>query len=352
MPALADVLSALTDYANKPATAHDLRAEPGDTFGGPPFTTLMQFVQGLGARADLDAVITAVAATIRTSDPFRSGTIALACGTLVEWGGDPGTVFPHLLSELPRHLALARRAHEHEEMAPGALFDADPDAARAAKGLTYLLLATMTVICRKAEFRQALRADPEIISGIEAIHSTHREANFVARVLDLVDDTELLVLAPNEQKGFFVKLEAIASCAHLFTLLQAALIDGGHLAGAPTDPEVLAVARGEQPPEQLLTDHARFHFTPWYSLTSAEPSAESALDGLMVMGVEAHPSGIPRFEDVPVVLVGPTVFAARSWDSNFFANIHDALRSRVEIIEVLSEAEAAKWLGRIRSAPR
>src|SRR5262245_17324142 len=146
MPTLADVLSAFADYANKPATAHDLRAEPGDTFGGPPFTSLMQFVQGLGSRAELDAVLAAVAAMIRASDPFRSATIALLCGTLVEYGGDPGAVFPHLLSELPRHLALARRAHEREEMAPGALFDADPDAARAAKGLTYLLLATMAVI--------------------------------------------------------------------------------------------------------------------------------------------------------------------------------------------------------------
>jgi hypothetical protein len=312
----------------------------------------MQFVHGLGSRAELDAVLTAVAAMIRASDPFRGATIALACGTLVEWGGDPGAVFPHLLSELPRHLALARRAHEREETAPGALFDEDPDAARASKGLTYLLLATMTVICRNARFRQPLRANPEIVSGIEAIHSAHREANFVARVLDLTDDLELLVLAPNERKGFRVALEAIASCGHLFTLLQAALIDGGHLVGEPTDPEVLAVARGEQPHEQLLTDHARFNFAPWYSLVSADSLAESALDGLIAMGVEAHPAGIPQFDDVPVVLVGPTAFASRSWDSNFFANIHDALRSRVEIVEVLSEAETAKWIERIKAAPR
>lgn len=349
MPALADVLSALADYANKPATAHDLRAEPGETFGNPAITGLMQFVAAQGAQSDREAALAGAAALIRAKDPFRGATLALACGTMVEWGADPGIVFPHLLAELPRHLALARRAHELD-LAPGALFDADPDAARAAKGLTYLLLATMTVICRNAEFRQSLRANADVVEGVEALRESHREADFVARVLELADDVELIVLAPNEVKGWRVRLEAVASCAHMFTLLQAALIDGGHLPGEPTDPEVVAVAKGEQPHERLLSDHARFHFSPWYSLAADGPSIESGLDGLIAMGVEAHPLGIPQLDDVPVVLVGPTAFASRSWDSNFFAGIHDALRSRAEIVETLPRDEVETWLDRIRRA--
>src|SRR5262245_29579307 len=122
MSELATVLSALADYANKPATAHDLRAEPGDTFAHPVLTGLMRFVHGLGSRNDLDATLTAVAPMIRAADPFRGATIALTCGSLVEMGGDPALVFPHLLSELPKHLALARRAQEGKERSPGALF--------------------------------------------------------------------------------------------------------------------------------------------------------------------------------------------------------------------------------------
>lgn len=351
MSELATVLSALADYANKPATAHDLRAEPGDTFGHPAFVGLMRFVHALGSRADLGAVLTAVAPMIRAADPFRGATIALTCGTMVEMGGDPGAVFPHLLAELPRHLALARRARE-KKLAPGALFDADPDAAKAATGLRYLLLSTMTVICRRAEFRQALRANAEIADGVAALREGHAEASFVARVLDLTDGLELIVIAPNEQKGWRVRLEAVASCAHLFTLLQAALVDAGHLAGAPTDPEVIAVARGEVMPDRLLTDHARLHFSPWYSLAPDGSFDASGLDGLIAMGVEAHPAGIPRLDDVPVLLVGPTVFASREWDSNFFANIHEAIRSRAEIVEVLPREQVAAWLDRIRQARR
>lgn len=348
MPDRAAVIAALTAYADKPATSRDIRAEPGELFGRPPITTLMQFAQAVGSRAELNALVADVAPLIRAADPFRGSAIALNCGTLVEMGGDPGLVFPHLLAELPRHLTLAQRAREQADTAPGALFDADPEAARAAAGLRYLLLATMTVICRKAEYRQALRANAEIADGIEALREGSAEADFVAQVLGYTDGLELLVLAPNEGKGFRIALEAVATCAHLFTLLQAALIDGGHLDGEPTDPEVIAVATGATAPTLALHDHARFHFQTWGGL-----NPDGTLAGMNLMswiGVEVSPADIPPFDGVPVVLVGPTVLGGRSWDSNFFANIHDALKSRAEIVEVLPPAEVEEWIERIRAA--
>jgi hypothetical protein len=349
MPDHEAVLAALTAYANKPATSRDLRAEPADLFGHPPFTTLNQILQTLGSLAELNVLIAEVAPLIRAADPFRGSAIAINCGTLVEMGGDPDLVFPHLLAELPRHLALARRAHERKDTAPSAIFDADPEAAKAAAGLRYLLLATMAVICRKAEFRQALRANAEIVAGVEALREHSAEADFVAQVLDLTDGMELLVLAPNEEKGFRVALEAVNYNAHLFTLLQAALINGGHLAGEPVDEEVVAVATGEAAPTQRLSDHARFHFSPWYELTSDGPFVGS-IGGIVALPVDGRPAGIPRLDGVPIVLVGPKVFGFRGWDSNFFANIHDALKSRAEVVEVLSAEQVRTWLDRIKQA--
>lgn len=339
MTDLAQVRAALAAHANKPATAHELRAEPGETFAHPALTGLLQHAQGLSARADANAVLAEIAPLIRATDPFRGATVALCCGTMVEWGADAGAVFPHLLAELPRHFALARR---------GADFDADPDAARAAAGLTYLLLATMTVICRDAAFRRALRANADIVGHIAALRETHREASFVAQVLDLTDDLELVVIAPAEQKGFRVRLEAVATNAHLFTLLQAELIDGGHLAGEACDPDVVAVARGERAPTQVLHDHARFNF-----VTASGLTADGTLDGfnsLISLPVEETPANVERFDGVPILLIGPNVLGSRAWDSNFFAGIHDALRSRAEVVEVLPAAQVAAWLDRIRQA--
>lgn len=345
MPDRAAVLTALTEYANKPATSRDVRAEPGDTFGRPPLTTLMQFVQSLDSKAELDAVLADVAKLVAAADPFRGATVALSCGTMVEWGGDPTKVFPPLLAELPRHLALAVLARELN-LSPSETFDANPDAARAAGGLRYFLLCVMTVICRDAEFRRAMRANEYIVGAIEKLRDAYAEGDFVAQVLGFIDGLELLVLVPNERKGFRVRLEAVASCAHLFSLLQAELIDGGHLNGEPSDPEVLAVARGESAPTQALADHARFHFATWGGLTTDGTMA--GVDFASWIGVEASPADIPAFDGVPVLLVGPMVLGSRAWDSNFFANVHDALRSRTEIVAVLPPAEVSAWLDRIR----
>lgn len=342
----AAVIAALTAYANKPATSHDIRAEPADIFGRPPFATLNQFLQSLESRGELNELLAEVAPLIRAADPFRGGVIALNCGTLIEMGGDAALVAPHLLAEVPRHLALARRAREQPAGAPAALFDADPDAARAAAGLRYLLLATMATICRKAEYRQALRTNPDVVSAIEFLRDGHTEADFVAQVLSYTDDLELLVLAPAEGKGFRVQCEAVATNAHLFTLLQGALIGGGHLAGDPVDADVIAVATGADPAAGVLTDHARFNFVTWPG------SVDNAVDTLITLPVEVSPAAIPALDGRRILLVGPPLLGSRGWDSNFFANIHDALKSRAEVVEVLPPEQVEVWLARIQQAQR
>jgi hypothetical protein len=350
MSELAAVTAALTEYANRPATSHDVRAEAGEVFGHPPLVALMRFARSVDSRDELNAVLAEVAPLIRANDPFRGGVIAINCGSLVEMGGAPGLVFPHLFAALPRHLALAHRAREHKAPTPGALFDKDPDAARAAAGLTYLLLATMTVICRKAEFRQTLRATPDVVAGITNLRDTSDEAAFVAQVLVLTDDLELLVLVPEEQKGFRVALEAINNNFHLFTLLQAALISGGHRAGEPPNPEVLGVATGETPQQYARLDHARWHFYAWAGLLPDDTLA--ATDFTTWIPGDAAPATIPILDGTRIVIVGPMVLDSRSWNSNEFAAIHDALRSRVDVVEVLPPDRVAAWLDRIKRAPR
>ncbi|QJW94063.1 hypothetical protein [Frigoriglobus tundricola] len=341
MPDRAAVIAALAEYATKPATAHEVRAEPGEVFSAPPFQQLRQFLPSLRSKAELDALLSEVAALTRTGDPFRTSVIAVNCGSLVEMGGDPALVAPHLVAALPGHLNLARRA-------AGATFDTDPDAIRARGGLTFLMLATMAVLCRGAAFRQAARANADLVAGVEALAEEHRESGFVAQVLGFTDGLALLVLAPNEGKGFRVACDAVATNAHLFTLLQAALIGGGHLSGEPIDEEVVGVATGAIPHTRVLHDHARFHFSSWFGLPKEGEFQGNLIDSIIHFPVEVSPGAIPEFDGVRVVLIDPMRGGGRSWDSNFFANIHDALRSRAEVVEVLSPEEVTEWLDRIK----
>jgi hypothetical protein len=320
---------------------------------GPPVGTMLQYARSLESRAEMNALLAEVAPLIQAEEPFRGSVIAISCGTLVEWGGDPVIVAPHLLAALPRHLDLAQKHRERSKQTPNdeeSLFADDPEGLQAMKGLTYLLLPTMAVLCREMQSRQQARAIPEIVKGVRALRDINREADFVAQVLGYTDGLELLVLAPQEYKGFRVSLEAINNNFHLFTLLQAALIEDGHLEGEPTDPEVLGIATGETPQQFVRLDHARWHFYAWEGLRL--DGSFAATDFRTWLPGDASPAAIPALEGDRIVVIGPKLLGARSWNSNEFANIHDALRSSVRITEVLTPEEVLAALNRIQQMQR
>jgi len=168
----------------------------------------------------------------------------------------------------------------------------------------------------------------------------HPDVKFLKRLFDFFDGEELIVLHPHQKKGYRVRTLAIASNFHLFTLLQDALVGdpaAGLLAGPRASRMVLATARGEIPHDRLVSDSAVFHYT--------------TCTGAAVAGEET-PHAIPCFEEDRVILLGPPVHASRSWESSFFTNLHDALRSKVEVVEILSAGEVELRLLRMRKAPR
>lgn len=345
------VIASLTEYANKPATSHECRAEAGEVFGAHPLANLMRFAQSLSTQADLNALVTEVAPLIRAGDPFRAGVMAINCGTLVEMGADPAIVFPHLFEVLPQYLASARRAQDPKKTkTPDEAFETNPDAARAFAGLPYLLLCTMTVICRRMGFRQALRANADIVTGITELRAHNREADFVSLVLGYTDGIDVLVLAPETRQGFRFVLEAINNNFHLFTMVQASLVLDEHMPGEPPDPELYGIATGETPQQSMRIDHAQWHFYSWKGL---QPDGTFATTDFRTwISGNAKPTEIPTLEGTRIALIGPMLLGRQSWNSNEFACIHDALRSRADIVEVLSQEQVAMWLDKIQFAKR
>jgi hypothetical protein len=244
-------------------------------------------------------------------------------------GGDPAIASDAIVAQLAATVKL------------------DPSNAVAVRGLS---IAAMTHLCLDGVLRLQAMTTRGLFEALDAWIESAPEAEFVQIVLDLADGLELLVLAPNERKGFRVKLQAVRTNFHLFTLLQAALIgdpDAGWLAGTPPDPRVVAVATGEQPHETLLVDHQRFHFYDWAALA---PDATLRRDMNVLNATiwgEGSPWDIPKVGTQRVVLLGPPLLGGRSWDSNFFANIHDALRSHTRVLARLSPAEVDAALAEI-----
>ena len=58
-----------------------------------------------------------------------------------------------------------------------------------------------------------------------------------------------------------------------------------------------------------------------------------------MIGVEATVHDLPEFRGQAILLMSPKLFGSRLCDMNFFAPLHDALRSRVTVLRKLHAVE-------------
>lgn len=297
----------------------------GDPFGGPEFRAL--FLRARAAEPEeLDGLVSELVPGLAVDSSFYAACVALSCGTLVEYGASPSIAGAAIAARLLRELD-------------------DPDLAQQTG--QYLCLATMAHLCRDRALRQQVRRDHGVPASLERMQPRVQHTWFVRTVLELVDDLELLVIAPEQRRAFRVRADAVRTCFHLFTLVQGALIGDparGLLEGEPEDPELVALATGAQPHMTVLPARQRFHFHDWSALS---PEGVLRHDLRSTIWGEASPADIPAHDGVPVVLLGRPVLGGRSWDTNFFANIHDALRSGVTVLHTLEEAEVDAALASI-----
>jgi len=297
----------------------------GNPFDAPAFRNFFDCAR-YATNAQCSDLIRELLVGLEVPDAFQAGCIAVTCGTLVESGGDPTLASTAIAARLAKEAATPVTDSEV---------------------MRFLSIAAMAHLCRGVAMRQDARRIPELVVNLERWRERLPEVGFVLQVLDLVDDLEILVLAPGQHKGFRVRLEAVSTNFHLFTLLQGALIGDpakGWLPAKAVDPRILAVATGETPAQSVLKDYQRFHFHDWSALRS---DGSLCNDLRSTIWGEGSPREIPCHEGSPIVLVGPPLLGGRSWDSGFFANIHDALRSRAEVMAQLSVTEVDNALAKI-----
>jgi hypothetical protein len=351
MSDLATAMNAAFAYANEPADLAAVLGPPSACFRQPAIQNVLKFAESVQTQDEMNDLLRRIAPTVGVPDPYKASLMAMVCGTLIEWGASPDELAGLLLACLPGFLALAESIAEFaDDNDAHTLYSKNPHAFKAWNSLSLMMLPTMAVLTRSAEHRQAARANADLVRGVEALRERNREANFVSMVLGFTDGMEVIVLHPGEGKGFRVVLEAVNTMAHLFTLLQCELINGGHLPGSPVEDEVLGVATGEVAPERLVNDHARWQFYNW---TGLRPDGSlGGADMSTWLFVEDEPEAIPEFEGQRVVILGPPVLGMRMWDGNFFANIHDALRSQARVVEVLTAEQVSQLQERIRQARR
>ncbi|TNE44356.1 MAG: hypothetical protein EP343_31915 [Deltaproteobacteria bacterium] len=307
---------------------------------------------------ELDEVLGSLETPLREGDPYRASRVALFCGSLVEQGADPEILVDVVVEILEQCLldALqlvveveARWDLDSPDDLPEDLleqfFAQEPEWVKGWRALGFIILPAMTMLARSVPARERARERDSLMRVAEAMDEVHGLVDYLYQLLIMVDNQEFLVLHPGETKGFRIAIEGVRNNYHLFTLLQQTLLldpDGPMLTSALPDPELGEIARGEVQLEQPLSDVGLWNYVHWTQL--AQHTDVSALDdGRHTIQGEASPLTIREFQGTKMIVL-ETTWSQHTWDANFFAPLHDALRSKVEVLEIISPSEVEDWL--------
>lgn len=312
---------------------------------------------------EVEAYLRLATGLLRVPDPYAAAVLAVGLGTMVEQGMDPTALGEAMATRLPADLAAARRfvellEEEHGIEEPGrasreaaiAAAGKEPLGASAWAGLKLSTLAGMAAWCRHPPSRRFAARMSRLAKDARFLGQRGGYCYFIGELLNAADGVELLVLAPEQGKGFVVELEAVRNAAHLFALLEDVLVGdpaAGLLEGPRVDPEIAAVARGEQALGIERTFSIGWHYEYWFGV---RPEAGARLTGLhpliaAMIGVEATVDALPLVNGQAVVLMKRAMLGSRTCEvGGFFAPLHDALRSAVHIRRRLTGEEVDGWV--------
>jgi len=303
-----------------------------------------------------------LADVLPTASVDCAGVVALACGALVEHGGDPERPLDALLGRLPEVLAGAAAFAD----ACRAQAKADDDAierygdevaktmpaeAVAWGALDLFASAAIAVLARSPAARRRARARPELAKRAAAVGDLHGKAKFLAELLRVLDDEVLLVLHPETGRGWKVRIGGISDNFQLHTLLADALIgdpEKGLLSGRRPDPRIGAAARDRPVDPSVTLAEGAFNLMNWQALRPDRTLPAGQDGSAHWIWNEGVPDDIEKFEGVRVVLLGPSPYH-RTWDAG---RRFEDMPADLKVVETLTPAAADGLLGRIAAAPR
>jgi hypothetical protein len=295
--------------------------------GGKPPETLRQLTKVFDSRACTDvSAVEAAAAALSTLPPHGAAYLAVMLGALVEDHGGAERSAPAivdlLLSWLPQ---LPHASGPEAEPAPPT-----PQQAELLVALKMLAHSVVAHLARCPELREKLSQHLGLLDRLEALESYTVGAAWIREML-LRSSGSLIILHVQSRRAFQLQYRNVATCFHLFSLLQTAL--GESVPGGRTpSPLVASAARGRS--SEKVQDEAWWHY--------GDPHSNVADLRASIWG-EALVREIPVVDGQPVMILWPAILASRSWDSSFFGPQLDAVAPDVTVESELPAEASAAW---------
>jgi len=290
-------------------------------------------------------------------DDFMATMIAVAAGALVEFGGDPLLAFDVVLDRAEK---IAEKADAFGQQCQKAgVFDADavaagmqslaekfPQEAQSWQLFDKMYLPLVAMMSRSKDARSQVRKRDRLRNLVHGMSDVHDGAGWLEKLFAVLDDEEILVLYPSEQRGYRIEISGIADNFQLHILLADALIgnsDAGWLAGESPDPRVVAAMRDAMP-ESGVTAEGVFDLVQYTGLQS---------DGTLLQGDSAHwiwnegtPADIASFEGTRIILLHTPSYQ-RTWNA---ARLFSGMVGELNVLEQLTRIYTQSLLRKIASA--
>lgn len=330
-------------------------------------------------------LLTELVARVGHEQPALGAHFALAAGALVEGGLDPEELAEALVEPVARAVVSARRFVELAERYPdepgamegdddavevgertlsgeslAAIADEDDDAVASYFALDTWHHPVLTAWTRHTDSLAAAQSDPAIGAALDELAGRSEGAQWLAMLMRVPIDAPLVVLVPEAEAGFSMRMTGVADVAQLLVLVAEALPEAtlARLGATKPSAEVVSVMRGAGPQQLDTSWETSLRLHPWQAIDPATglPARASARWSLSAdapheadtsLADTASPAEIGMFGGGTrvAVLVGsgkPRAIAA--------GRTFPALLARLGSVEALSADEVAAYRRKLSAA--
>jgi hypothetical protein len=285
-----------------------------------------------------------------------SQVLQLTIGALVEAGAPPEAAWPAVSRELEAALdgatrfamacaQAAKTPHVETALAKAGakIAKKSPADAGAWEALPSRCLAAVACLTRSAKVRAAARKRG-LLEIAYPLEDAVAEVGYLTQALRVLDDVELIVLHPEAEKGFRVRISEIGSNAELFVLLADAVIGDpkkGFLPGDKFDRRAIAALTGDAEPPKGSALVAPFNYVAFTGLDAGGTLPEASEIEEHWIWFDGVPADIPEHGGAGIVLLQDAPFPRMLPMERAF----DALAPRVEVVAKIPAPGVRKLLG-------
>lgn len=276
--------------------------------------------------------------------PIGVGYLCVFIGAVVEVGFNAELTLPylwnHFISQVQQLPLRPENLDDLDAEAYEQALEAWPQiSAELAYGLQLMGQGLVAHLAFAPYLRKTLADQDELLQLLDNTVDHSYGLGWVQAVLKQYSD-DLIVIHAEEKVGVKVRYQNLSNCFHLFTLLQAILVN--KMPGAKAVNE-LALRVAQHLSSADARDEAWWHYG---SCLSATPEIVHSIWG------EMSPKYIHRMEGQQLMLLWSPLLQSRVWDSGFYHPFLEAAPPKVELLEALSTEEVLSWLDKVASSTR